>query len=132
MADIREVVASSTITTQVVTTTTELACQVSDLIPMPTDTQKILIMGWVQITTGTNTTALTVRVRRGNGITGTVVGVAQAEQIFAAAGSTESRFFMAIDNVQNLDQLQYSLTIQQTAASANGTVQQACIAVFAL
>lgn len=91
--------------------------------------QFVDITGFANITLGASTTAVTLRVRR-DSLTGTLVGEANAEQDFTAAGSTErhSIFAQEVNPGEFLGRT-YVLTVQQTAASANGTVVDAGIEV---
>lgn len=116
----------TTADTSVVTTTETVVATVT-VATTPRDNARIQLKGFLQHTNGTNTTALTIRLRRGNGITGTVVGEANAEQISTAAGSTESHAIMAEDTPGEVVNQVYSLTIQQTGASANGSTLSAYV-----
>jgi hypothetical protein len=91
---------------------------------------QVLILAYFQITTGANTTAITPRIRRGTTTSGTLVNEANAEQVFAAAGSSESRLLMAFEVRSNEDSLSYVLTAQGTGSSADNTCLQAGIAVL--
>lgn len=74
------------------------------------------------ITNGAGTTALTTRIRR-DSLTGTVVHEVNAVQIETAAGSTEDHDIEADDSFSSdVFNQTYVLTVQQTAATANGTV----------
>lgn len=106
---------------QTITTTTELVVAV--LSPGPARLQPVgeglCISGYVNVTQGTNGTAVVTRVREGVGITGTVVGAANSSPLAAAVvGSVP---FGGVDAAV-LDNQQYSITVQLTAATANGTV----------
>lgn len=83
--------------------------------------QLIRLRGFAQLTTGTNTTAVTPRIRR-DGVTGTVVNEANPITIGAAAGSTE-QFEVSCDDAFSGEVAgqTYVLTLQQTGASANGS-----------
>lgn len=70
-------------------------------------------------TTGTGTTAVTIRVRRGTTITDTLVG--EANPLNYAAAVTRDLSFSVVDNPGELAGQPYVVTIQQTAATANGT-----------
>lgn len=77
--------------------------------------------GEVAITTGTNTTGLTLRIRR-DSLTGTVINEANVEQVEAAAGSTESHDVEADDTpTGEIYNATYVLTVEQAGATANGT-----------
>lgn len=87
----------------------------------------IHLRGWAQVTTGAATTALTARIRRGTTVGGTLIGEVAAEQVAAAAGSTEEVEAEAVDAGVELGGASYVLTVQQTAATGNGTALQASI-----
>jgi len=90
---------------------------------------RCLIKAWAQLTTGTNTTSVKPRIRRGADATGTLVNEANIEQVKAAAGSTEFFFTMALDERANVSSVQYTLTLEQAGASADGSSIQAGIEV---
>lgn len=117
--------ANQVTTSQTITTTTEKALLVTT--PMndgiPGAMQPIRIAGTVNITPGTGTTAVVIRVRQGNGITGTVVGSALTHTV--TAGNAIQLAYSAEDTSSWLTQAgggSYSVTVQQTGASGNGTV----------
>lgn len=117
----------STPTTTNVTLTTTNETVIATLTGVSTTGpgQTVRLAGDAQITTGTNTTALTLRVRRAS-VSGTLVGEGNAVQISAAAGSTEDHSV----EVEEVDPGEfmgrtYVLTAQQTAATADGAVLQA-------
>lgn len=117
----------SQVTTNVTATTTSETV-VATLTGVSTPRKcNVAIEGWVQFTTGAGTTALTLRIRRGSAITDTLVGEANAVQVSAAAGSTEDHFIKVADNGVDLANGTYVLTVQQTAASADGTALQGSI-----
>lgn len=114
-----------------VPTTTETVAVTSDIVPLsPAGGEGYIIRGAVNILAGTATTAVVVRVRMGTGITGTVVGVAQTHTL--AAGASATIPFSVVDLTAALAPTasQYSVTVQQTAATANGTVNIATIEVI--
>lgn len=80
----------------------------------------VFLKGWCKITTGTNTTAVVLRIRRG-GLTGTVIGESDPITIGAAAGSNEEFEIEVLDGAIDLGSATYVLTASQTGASANGT-----------
>lgn len=105
---------------QTIVTTTELDCGTVSLGGRNVGSgEGLVISGEVNILQGTNGTAATVRVRKGEGIAGTLVGVAQVHTIAAAA--TGSIPFAAVDPAP-ADNASYSVTVQLTAATANGAV----------
>jgi hypothetical protein len=90
-------------------------------------TLRAIIRGWALITPGTGTTAMQLRIRRGNGITGAVVGV--TGPISLAMGQYFDTDVINVESVSNVEYVDYSLTVQATGASANGTVGAATIEV---
>lgn len=89
--------------------------------------QQVRLRGWGQITTGTTTTALTMRIRRGSAITDILIGEANPIQLAAAVGSTEDVEIEAVDNGVDLANATYILTVVQVAATANGTALRAAL-----
>lgn len=90
--------------------------------------QTVALRGNYQITLGTGTTAVTTRIRR-DSVTGTLVGEANAEQDSTAAGSTEGHSIEVEEvNPGEFSGRTYVLTVQQTAATGNGTVLQSALA----
>lgn len=110
--------------TTVVTTTETVVATVSG-ISTPRPGCKVILHGWGEITTGGSTTALTARIRRGTDATGTLIGEGNAEQVEAAAGSTEGFDIATEETPGELASASYVLTIQQTGAAANGSVLMA-------
>lgn len=126
-----DVVALNTTTTDTtVTTTSETVATSSGPATVPRATVNVCVLAWAQLTTGTNTTAVTPRIRRGSGTTGTVVGDAVAITIGAAAGSNEQFQFIACEERSKVETVEYAFTLQQTGASANGSILQAGIIVI--
>lgn len=130
MADIREFTAGSFTANVTLTTTTEGVVITSDPVSLPAPGCQVYVFAIAQLTSGTNTTAVTPRIRRGTAITDTLVGEANAETIKTAAGSTESFALAVVDAPGDRDKVTYSFTLQQTAASANGTTLQGSIMVI--
>lgn len=90
--------------------------------------QTVALRGVYQITLGASTTAVTTRVRR-DSLTGALVGEANVEQISTAAASTEEHV-IEVEEVApgEFSGRTYVLTVQQTAATGNGSVLQAELA----
>lgn len=130
MADIREAAVASTISAVTITTTTETVVITSPPTDLPAPTITAVILGWCQMTIGTACTAVTPRIRRGTTITAPLVGAANAEAIKTAVGSNEPFFLMLSESLVNLDQVQYSFTVQQTAATGNGNALLSSILVL--
>lgn len=132
MADVREVVLAQATANVAVTTTTETVAVSSGPVKTPFQTHQIVILAWGQLTTGTGTTTVTPRIRRGTAITGALVGEANAETVKAAAGGTEPFVIMVAEERADQESVEYSLTLAQAAATADGTILQASILVLVL
>jgi hypothetical protein len=87
----------------------------------------VVIKGWAQLVTGTATTAVTPRIRRGVDATGTLINEGNPITIGAAPGGTEDFEMDALDVGADLSGASYVLTLQQTAATGNGSCVQAQI-----
>lgn len=124
-------VAFATFTTDVtLTTTSETSVVASGPASVPRQSANVCVLAWAQLTTGTNTTAVTPRIRRGTTTSGTLVNEANAEQVKAAAGSTEPLFAAFCEDRADVATVDYNFTLQQTAASANGSALSGWILVF--
>jgi hypothetical protein len=130
MADIREVGVSGTIVNATVTGTTETIVVTSPAIDLPGPQITACIMAYCQLTTGGTQVTVTPRIRRGTAITSPLVGLANAEALKAAAGSTEPFFMMVTESISNLDQVIYSFSLQQAGGAGNGTALQVAIWVL--
>lgn len=130
MAQLQEIGFNISGTNVTLTTTTETVIISSGAIAVPYETARLLILAWAQLTTGAGTTAVTPRIRRGTVATGTLVGEANAEQVKAAAGSTEPCFIVVSDEQSPAAAVEYSLTLAQTGATGDGTALQAGIVVL--
>ena len=108
-----------------IVTTAELAAAYTGRCEVNTPTCRAIIKGWVLIQTGTGTTGVVLRIRRGNGITGAVIA---GGSVIAVAGAvmldTSIKWAESLVNAEFAD---YTLTVVQLAASANGVVQYASI-----
>lgn len=105
----------------VVTTAETVVATISNLATYKPG-EPINLRGEVQMTMGTATTAITLRIRR-DSVTGTVVGEGNPEQIETAAGSTEDHDYQTNDVFSGeVANQTYVLTVQQTAATGNGSV----------
>lgn len=120
----RQIVVSDTIANAAVVTTAETVAATTPALSPPPNTT-VILRGRVSLTAGTGTTAVTVRLRRGSGATGTSLGAPDA--ITATAGATGEYEFEATDAIGDVAGQQWSLTVQQTGASANGTIVDAHI-----
>jgi hypothetical protein len=83
--------------------------------------QPVKVSGVLNITAGTGTTAVVIRVRQGVGTGGAVVGAAQT--VTLAAGNSASVPFSIEDTTGALEAgTAYTVTVSQTGATAAGTV----------
>lgn len=130
MANVREAEATYDNTNITLVTTTETVIVTSPFVTLPADANQVVILAYAQLTTGTAATAVTPRIRRGTLITDPLVGEANAENIKAAAGSTEPFIIMVAEDLTLRDRVRYSLTLQQTAATGDGTAVQYSILVL--
>lgn len=110
-----------------IVTTAETAAITSPGVSTQFDGDVINIEGDVSVTTGASTTAVTVRVRRGNGVAGAIVGEAQPETLGAAVSATIP--FQFPDQPGAVSGQQYTVTVAQTAASGNGTINSSSITI---
>jgi len=110
-------------------TTTETLVISSGPVKVQRATCLVHIRAWAVLTTGAATTTVTPRIRRGTAVTGTAVGQANTENVKAAAGSSEPFVVEAIEQRENVDTVEYSLTLQQVSATGNGNIEAAAIEV---
>lgn len=88
----------------------------------------VSISGTANITPGTSTTGITLRVRQGS-LTGPIVGVSPLHTV--VAGAAQSISFGATDTTPFTNSPQpYVLTAQQTAGTGAGTTNMVDIEVF--
>jgi len=132
MADIKEVAFNHSVADVTIPTTTETVVISSGPVSLPFHTCHVIILAWCQLTSGAGTTDIVPRVRRGNTTAGALVGEANAEVVKTAAGSREPFMIMVHEERAGEEAVEYCLTIQQAAATANGTVNQAAIIVLVL
>ena len=112
----------------VITTTAETIVATGKMLPVTTATGKAVIRGWVQLTVGTGTTAVTLAIYRGTAIVaGNLVAAKQAMAGSFAAGSTAPFELNLVDPLANVSDAQYCLSVTQTGAGGNGTAVQAMI-----
>lgn len=112
------------------TTTTEKDVIASNVVNLQASSAQVLVLCYAQLTTGADTTTVTPTIRRGTGIAGTVINEVNVETITAAAGSTQAFFWMGTEQ-RSAGALQYSCTLDQAGASADGTSLFQAIAVMA-
>jgi hypothetical protein len=132
MPEVLEMAAALATANVNVPTVSETAIVTSPFAKCSSPYLRAVVEAWAQLTLGTGTTAVTPRMHRGGDATGPVVGEVNAEQIKTAAGSTEPFYLMISEELANLDSVQYTFTLQQTAATGAGTALQAAIKVTLL
>lgn len=88
---------------------------------------RVSLHGWAQVTLGTAATAVTPRIRRGTTVSGTLIGEGNPVQIASAAGTTEEISIDVVDSGADLAGASYVLTLEQTAATGDGTSLQATL-----
>lgn len=114
--------ATQNLTAQTITGTTETLILVSDVLSaVGAGGEGTLIFGSINITPGASTTAVVVRVRVGNTTGGTIVGAAQTITVTASVPTTIPVFILDPTNTTP-ENTQYAITVQQTGATGNGTV----------
>lgn len=111
-----------------VVTTNETAAITTAPVSVTLDGDPIYISGSLNFTTGASTTSVTVRCRRGVGVAGALVQETEPYTIGAAANATIPFGFQDIPGA--VAGQQYTITIQQTAATGNGTVNNAEATLF--
>lgn len=132
MADVIEKDVTASRTNLTVTGSTETAVLVSPEVPVPVQSARVLVKAWAQFTTGAGATDVTPRLRRGNGITGTLICDAEPMLITNTAGNTEPVGIQAVDTVANVASVQYSFTVKQNIGAADGTFNQGVVEVEVL
>ncbi len=95
------------------------------------DFATILLFWWMLYNPGASTTAATVRIRRGAGITGTLVDLGLTVPA-VVAGTKINLSGCYVDTPGAVAAQQYSLTIQQTAGTGAGAVNDGMLIAFAL
>lgn len=120
--------ANSVVADTNVVTTAETAAITSDPVSTSVGAEEITVSGIINITTGASTTQVVVRVRRGVGVAGTVVGETEPQNIGAAVSG--NIFYEVTDTPGEVAGQQYTATAVQTAATGNGTINNAAITVM--
>ena len=130
MADIQEVSHNFSTTNVTITTTTERVIISAPQIAVPRQTVFAMILAWGQLLLPASTTHVVPRIRRGTALTDTLIGEATSEEIKTATGDREPFYIMVGEELSAAAAVEYSFTLQLTAAAANGTVEQAAILVL--
>jgi len=111
-----------------ITTTTETIVGTTPIIPVPRDSETCLVIGHVLVQPGTGTTSVQTRVRRGATLADTLIN-SPVTYSALTVGLTTAMPHMVIDTVSGLATVQYSLTVQQVGATANGVMQGGMVVV---
>lgn len=132
MSDVQEASVNFSAAAVTLTTTTEGVVISAPRIAVVRQSMTALVLAIAQLTTGTGTTTVTPRIRRGAAVGDPLVGEANAITIGAAAGGNEQFVGFASEELALAAAVEYSLTLQQAAATGNGTVLAAAILVLLL
>ncbi len=108
-------------------TTTETLVAYSGQARTTFPTMRAFISAWLQIVYGATTTGVILRIRRGNGITGAVVAGGNTETAGVAAATVQDLSIKFSEQLINSEFADYSLTVQQVAATTAGTAQMGSI-----
>ena len=114
--------ANAAVNTGTNTETTVLSTPMPDVVE-PVD-HGVLVSGSLNITAGTGTTAVVVKVRQGVGTGGTQVA---SMTVTLAAGNSASIPFSVLDLAPGANPGRYTVTVTQTGGTAAGTVNQATV-----
>ena len=112
-----------------VPTTDETTLLQSGAVQVPVHTCIAHVRAWCQLTSGVAATGITARLRRGADSGNQLVGEANVTTLAAAAGGNEQVFVEAVERRENVSAVSYELSVQQAAASGNGTFLQGLIEV---
>ena len=104
---------------------TETVILVSPVIDLGRDAAFVTVDAALCLTTGTATTFITPRIRRGADTTGVLIGPAVAQTILGAVGAVAIYTIAITDQGGPFATMQYVLTAQATAATALFTWQWA-------
>lgn len=132
MADVQEASVNFSTANVTLVTTAETVIISAPRVAVPRQTVTAFIFAVAQLTTGTTTTGVTPQIRRGALVTDPLVGEANTITLGAAVGSNEQFFGFASEELVRLADVQYSFTLTQVAATANGTALLAAILVLLL
>lgn len=106
--------------------TTEVVVATLAGVVTPFAGQTIKLRGSAMITSGTTTTALTVRIRRAS-LTGTLIDDQTAQSIDSAAGGTNIYEVLGTDAPGDVTGFTYVLTAQSTGGGTGGTTVYAVL-----
>ena len=127
MPGLRKASAYKSAATSLVTTAETTVVSVGG-IDTPTADAQVTIEADLTLTTGAGTTGVTLKVYRGATTAGVVV--AQTTAITAAAAAEVNLSISGIDTPGLVDEQAYSVSVQQAAATGNGSMVEAAITVL--
>ena len=110
-----------------VVTTAETLVAIGGNLTTPNPNGKAVVRGWCELTVGASTTAITITIYAGTAIGGRVVGAKNPEAGDFSAGNTSHFEVEFIDLFSNVSGVQYCMSVLQTGATGNGTVQNSLI-----
>jgi hypothetical protein len=110
-----------------VNTSNETLVVIGFPLPLQSGNGKAAVRGWLDLTVGAGTTAITITIYRGNALGGTVVGQKNPEAGDFSAGNTAHFEAEFIDLLSNVSGSQYCMSVTQTGATGNGAVLSALI-----
>jgi hypothetical protein len=105
--------------------TAETVIVTSGFITVDTVDKCVTVSGYINLTPGTSAVAAVLKIKRGTTTGGTQVGTTLTSTTIATKLITIP--FMAVDYPGESAGLVYSVTLVETSAAANGTVNQAYI-----
>jgi len=123
MAELLRAVGRINTSGQAVTTTSEssVAPGLPVQVQQPRVAGQLVSLHWGQLTLGTGTTGITPRVRRNVVSSAALVGEANLEDALVAAGQTRPVFMLMVEAVAESDRIRHELSVQQAAATADGS-----------
>ena len=129
MSEVLEKVVKYSAANIAVTTTNEMVLLQSGEVPVPVQTCVAHIRAWCQMTSGAAATGITARLRRGEPSQAVLVGEANVAALGAAAGGNEQICVEAVEQRDNVQSVSYNFSVQQAAATGDGTFLQGVIEV---
>ena len=123
-------VSTTTLLTSVLGQNVETAAIQSPPINLPLDNAQILIFWYLIVTTGGSTTQLGTRLRRGTGLTGTVVNIIDNTQV--TAGNNIRLAGCYSDTPGIVAGQVYTLSVQSVGAAAAGAFIDGCMTLMVL
>jgi hypothetical protein len=111
-----------------ITTTAPTFVVAGNFVSPPFGTAKALVVAQVNVTAGTGTTAITVKILRNANAENLQVG--QTLTMSVTAGNTYVVGVMGVDSIPDGRPVQYWVQIAQTAATGNGSWSAATVAVW--